>query len=98
METTGQNAIGAAMSYDQALQFGYKEQVEAVSKVQADYTGRLMDDPAIVEFSASKQFVGADGEDYTITVYFYQDAADLNAIDDGDLGVLDWTPAKYEIS
>ena len=92
-----ENAIGSAMTCDQAIQAGYKEQIEAVSRENADYTGRLMPDPTVVEFSAHHHFKGVDGYDYTITAYYYQDREDLNAIEDGDLGSLDWTAAKYDI-
>ncbi len=86
------------MTYDQAIQQGYKEQVEAVQKVACDYSGRLMPDPSAVEFTASHKFVAADGYEYVITAYYYQDREDLNACEDGDLGSLDWLATKYEIS
>ena len=86
------------MTYNQALQNGYGQQIEAISNIQADYTGRLMPDSAVVECSASHCFVGADGFDYTITAYYYQDGDALKACEDGDLGSLDWVAVKYEIS
>ena len=101
METTqmaNETAIGSAMTYDQAIQYGYAAQVEAVGRVNADYSHRLMPDPTVVEFTAAHHFTGADGCDYTITACYYQDQADLNACEDGDLGSLDWTVSKYEIS
>jgi hypothetical protein len=83
------------MTYDQAIQQGYAEQVEAVNKVDCDFSGRQLPDPSVIEFRASHQFTGADGYEYTIEAYYYQDADDMP--EDGDLGSLEWTASRYEI-
>ena len=83
------------MTRDQAIDQGYAEQVEAVEKLGCDYTGRLMADPTVIEFSASHQFTGADEFNYTLLAYYYQDEEDMP--EDGDLGSLDWTVDHYEV-
>lgn len=98
MDATSEEALGHAMTFDQAIQYGYKDAVEAVNKVNADYTSRLMPDPTVVEFSASCRFSDKAGTEWTITAYYYQDQDELDACDDGDLGSLDWTARKYEVS
>jgi hypothetical protein len=88
-------ANSAPMTRDQAIQMGYADQVTAAENENCDYTGRLMPDPNIIEFSASHRWTAPDGYEYTITAYYYQDAADVQAAD--DLDCLDWVVDKYEV-
>jgi hypothetical protein len=85
------------MTYDQAIAQGYRGEVEAVGKVGCDFTGRLMDSPDVVEFSASHSWVDPQGDRWTITAYYEQDQADVDRCEDGDLGELDWVPCRYEV-
>lgn len=84
------------MTYDQAIQNGYTEQVKAVHGVSVDYTGRQVGD-GTVEFSGSHKFTGADGFGYTMTAYYLQDADDVTAAGD-NLDELDWHPTRYEVT
>jgi len=91
------------MTRDQAIQQGYAAQVAAVDQVSmviADYSQRVCSDSTVIEFSASHTFMaGTDGneDEYTITAYYYQDAEDIDALEDGDLGSLDWVATNYEV-
>ncbi len=86
------------MTYDQAIQNGYKDQIEAVNKVACDYSQRT-DWPGKqdgeIEFTASHKWTAEDGYEYTIVAYYYQDEDDTP--EDGDLGSLDWTVFGYEV-
>lgn len=85
------------MTYDQAVQQGYGDAVKAVNDVQADYSGRLLADPDLVEFTAHHSFADNAGDECVITAYYYQTKADLAKCEDGDLGALDWLVDRYEV-
>ena len=86
------------MTKDQAIQQGYAEQVAAVDVVAADFSQRVCPDPTVIEFTAHRHFVGADGYEYIMTAFYYQDKEDIDALEDGDLGSLDWVATNYEVS
>lgn len=87
------------MTYDQAIQNGYKEQVDAVNAVSCDYSARTEwpgKHPGEIEFTASYKWTAEDGYEYTIVARYYQDA-DAIAASDGELDRLDWVAFDYEI-
>jgi hypothetical protein len=87
-----------AMTYNQAVQNGYEDQVKAVAAVPPDYSGRTAwpgKQDGMIEFTASHTWTDQYGHSYTITAHYYQDEDDMP--EDGDLGSLDWTPWDFEV-
>lgn len=74
------------------------ELVEELERENCDFTNRLQTDgDDAVEFSASVVFVDNEGNNRTLTAYYYQDPEDLEELEDGDLGSLNWEIEGYEI-
>ena len=71
----------------------------AVAKVDAegcDFTNRTQcDGDTRTEFSASGRCEDKNGEDCTLTAYYYQEQADLDAVE--GLDQLDWVVEGYEV-
>ena len=84
------------LSREQAIEMAGLELVKKVESTNCDFTNRIQTDgDTAVEFSASINFIDQDGCHRTLTAYYYQDPADLDAVD--DLGSLDWEINGYEI-
>jgi hypothetical protein len=87
------------MTYTEAINQGYKEQVDEVRVLPVDYStrtdwpGRY---PNEVEFCASLRFLDYGGEELTITAYYYQ-SQDVLTENGGELDLLDWDVANYEV-
>lgn len=84
------------LSREQAVAIVGEATVAACEAENCDFTNRLMGDPSVVEFRASKPGVNQAGDDVMLSIYYYQDAADLEGVD--DLGSLDWTIEGYEVA
>jgi hypothetical protein len=87
------------LNREEAIKQAGLEKVLEVEALDCDFTNRLMpagfeDD---VEFAASVDFVDNEGNYRVLTVYYYQDQSDLDELDDGDLGYLNWEIEGYEI-
>ena len=89
------------MTYDQAIQQGYADQVKAVDALNceiAQYQHPTDESCGVVAFTASHRWTAEDGYEYTITATYYQDKDDLDGCEDGDLGSLTWKVDHYNIS
>jgi hypothetical protein len=71
--------------------------VVELDKENCDFTGRLQTDgDTSVEFSANLRGTAADdGEERTLTAYYYQDKKAIAYVD--DLDQLDWNIEGYEV-
>jgi hypothetical protein len=68
--------------------------VDFVDSINCEITGRVLDNPDIVEFSATIGLVDSAFED--LTAYYHQYQQDMDEVD--DLGSLDWEIYGYEVS
>lgn len=86
------------LSREQVIKLVGKSLVNKLDNENCDYTNRVQTDgDEAVEFSASVTFTPLDGIQRTLIAYYYQDPEDLDEIEDGDLGVLNWEIEGYEI-
>ena len=85
------------VSKEQAIAIVGVEAVNAVARENCDFTGRIMDmaDDG-VEFSASVSAANKDGEDCTLTAYYYPTQGELDGAGD-DLSNVNWEIAGYEV-
>lgn len=86
-----------ALNRDQAIERAGQEIVDLLDYENAEYSNRVMPEClGVVEFIASLKFVDTEGEERTLTAYYYQDRDDVTD-EEKELDSLDWEIEGYEI-
>jgi len=82
---------------EQAIAVFGEELVNRLDSENCDFTNRVQTDgDTTIEFSATLRGLAADdGQERTLTAYYYQDADMVREAE--DLGSLDWVIDGYEI-
>lgn len=85
-----------SLTKEQAMEIVGGDAVKRIEKVNCDYTNRVQTDgDDAVEFSAFVKCEDKDGTPCTLLAYYYQDAEDLEGVE--DLSDLDWEINGYEV-
>ena len=72
------------------------ETVEKVDSENCDFTNRLLPEVSEeVEFAASVEFVDQEGNERSLTAYYYQDEKEVDEVE--SLDNLEWEIHGYEI-
>ena len=86
------------MNREQAVEMVGEVAVDKVERENCDFTNRVQcDGDTRVEFSASVSCQDAEGNDVTLTAYYYIEQANLDANEDNSLDVFDWKIEGYEV-
>ena len=86
---------GAELTRAYAIRFASLAVVNAADEVNCDFTNRVMNNDS-VELNGSVNFIDRDGDERTLTAYYYQDASDV--ADYGDISSLKWDVDHYKLS
>jgi hypothetical protein len=90
----GESMKKGDLTRKQTIEMVGLELVEKVENLNCDFTGRLQTDgDDTVEFAASVDFIGEDGNARILTAYYYQNQEKLYE----EFGNLDWKANGYEI-
>jgi len=85
------------LTREQAVSLVGEDAVDEVEREDCDFTNRVQcDGDTRVEFSASVSCQDTDGNDVTLTAYYYIDQEDLDANGDS-LDGFDWEIEGYDI-
>lgn len=82
------------MNRDELVTRFGEEIVNKLDNERCDFTNRVMNDET-VEFKASVKTETEDGLPVTLSAYYYQNAADVNAVE--ELDALTWKIDHYSI-